>query len=276
MENYTVRDVESILGISRSVITGLMKAGFVAPSRGKRREYRFTFQDIVVLRTAQGLLSASIPPRKIIRSLKRLRETLPAELPLAGLSITAVGSEIVIREGRARRTVDSGQLLFDFEVVAAAEGTISVLSEGRPAPVKETLERDSAADWLDRGALLESTDPQQAQAAYRLAIKKDPCCVDAYMGLATLLSEAQKQADAEAVYRQAIANCPTEPTLHYNLATVLEDVNRVADALQAYEAALRLDPHFADAHFNAARLHESLGHTKQAIRHYSEYRRLQN
>lgn len=272
MENYTVRDVESILGISRSVISTLMKAGFVVPNRGKRREYRFTFQDIVILRTAQGLLSAKIPPRKIIRSLKRLRETLPAELPLAGLRITAVGSEIAISEGRSRRTVDSGQLLLDFEVVPAAEGTIIVLSEGKKAP----REDDSPMYWCQVGSLLESEDRERAQAAYRLAIQKDHCCVDAYVGLALLLSDAGRQPDAEAVYRQAIAHCPNEPTLHYNLATVLEDLNRIPDALSAYEAALRLDPAFADAHFNAARLHESLGHAKQAIRHYSEYRRLQN
>ena len=102
MNSYTVRDIESMLGISRAVIQGLVDAGFVSPTRGKRREYRFTFQDIIVLRAAQGLSSAKIPARKIVRSLQRLREALPVELPLTGLRIAAVGNEIVVKDGAAQ------------------------------------------------------------------------------------------------------------------------------------------------------------------------------
>ena len=273
-----MRDVESILGMPRSVITGLLKAGFVAPTRGARREYRFTFQDIVVLRTAQGLVSAKISPRKIVRSLKRLRETLPAELPFTGLRVTAVGSEIAVNDGRSRRNVDSGQLLLDFEVQTAAEGNIIVMSQAKEAtgqPSSKQEPHDLPQHWCELGLSLERTQPANAEAAYRTALQKDTCCVTAYVNLALLLSASGRQPDAVAVYRQAIVHCVNEPTLHYNLATVLEDLGRSADALAAYEAALRLDPAFADAHFNAARLYESLGHAQQAIRHYSEYRRLQ-
>src|SRR4051812_18229696 len=116
METFTLRSIESMLGISRAVIGSLVASGFVSPSRGKRNEYRFTFQDVVLLRTAYSLRQAQVPPRKILRSLKRLRETLPSEVPLSGLRISAVGSEVAVQEGAARRHVDSGQLLFDFEI----------------------------------------------------------------------------------------------------------------------------------------------------------------
>ena len=76
MTTYTLREIQAMLGISRSAISGLMAAGFVSPSRGKRREYRFTFQDVVMLRTAHSLREAHIPARKILRSLRRLRESL--------------------------------------------------------------------------------------------------------------------------------------------------------------------------------------------------------
>ena len=105
-----------MLGISRSAISSLMAAGFVSPSRGRRREYRFTFQDVVMLRTAHSLREAKIPGRKILRSLRRLRDTLPSELPLSGLRITAAGNELAVRAGDAQWQVDSGQLLLDFEV----------------------------------------------------------------------------------------------------------------------------------------------------------------
>jgi hypothetical protein len=77
MQTYTLRSIEAMLGIPRAVITRLIAAGFVTPSRGKRREYRFTFQDVVLLRTAYGLQAADIPARKILRSLQRLKATLP-------------------------------------------------------------------------------------------------------------------------------------------------------------------------------------------------------
>src|SRR5207344_1945193 len=111
METYSLRDLESMLGLSKAVLRGLIASGFVTPSRGPRREYRFTFQDVVLLRTAHGLQAARIPPRKILRSLRQLRATLPDELPLTGLRITAVGSEIAVRDGAAQWQVDSGQLL---------------------------------------------------------------------------------------------------------------------------------------------------------------------
>ena len=74
---YTIRAIQEMLGLSRSVITGLIASGFVAPSRGPRNEYRFTFQDVVLLRTASHLQAAEIAPRKILRSLSKLRASLP-------------------------------------------------------------------------------------------------------------------------------------------------------------------------------------------------------
>src|SRR6185436_9150244 len=112
-QTYTLSGIQSMLGLSRAVITGLVAAGFVTPTRGERREYRFSFQDVVLLRTAHRLQAAHIPARKILRSLQRLKATLPEELPLSGLRITAVGSEIAVREGATQWHAESGQLLMD-------------------------------------------------------------------------------------------------------------------------------------------------------------------
>src|SRR4051794_26367904 len=101
MQTYTLRGIQAMLGISRTVISHLIAAGFVTPTRGKRREYLFSFQDVVLLRTAVNLEAANIPARKILRSLQRLKATLPSELPLTGLRITAVGNEIAVKEGDA-------------------------------------------------------------------------------------------------------------------------------------------------------------------------------
>jgi tetratricopeptide (TPR) repeat protein len=265
MELYTLRGIQSMLGLSRSVLSGLIAAGFVTPARGPRREYRFTFQDVVLLRTAYSLQQASIAPRKILRSLRRLKATLPDELPLSGLRITAVGNEIAVSEGDTRWHVDSGQLLLDFEVKPARGAVTLKAKDDAPEPI----------DWFDRALELESDDRPAAEAAYRRAVAQAPDHVDAVLNLGVLLCEDGRCADAVALYRQALKRRPDEALLHFNLGVALEDLGRADDALASYDACLQLKPKLADAHYNAARLHEQRGDSRQAIRHYSEYRRLQ-
>lgn len=274
METFSLRDIQSMLGISRAVLSGLIASGFVTPTRGKQREYRFTFQDVVLLRTAHSLQAAQIPPRKIVRSLKQLRGTLPSELPLTGLRITAVGNEIAVKEGNAQWQVDSGQMLMDFEVVPAAKGSVSFLTRAPEVPAAAS-NGEQALDCFQRGIELEETDKAAAEQAYREAIRLAPDYVDPYLNLGVILCDAGRCGDAVALYLQAIERGPDEPLFHFNMAIALEDAGQVDEALASYERCMALSPDFADAHYNAARLHERLGHATKAIRHYSEYRRLQ-
>src|SRR4029077_17653055 len=79
---YGVRDVERLLRLPRSTIQSLVDAGFVTPARGPRKSWLFSFRDLIVLRTAQALAQAQIPPRRINRSLKELKRRLPDTMPL--------------------------------------------------------------------------------------------------------------------------------------------------------------------------------------------------
>ena len=269
-ETYTLRQIASRLGLSRSVITGLIDAGFVTPGRGPRGAYRFSFQDMVLLRAAQGLKAAQISPRRMLNSLRQLRVKLPGQMPLTGLRLAAVGNEVVVRSGGAPWQADSGQWLFDFEAggaetPAAAPAQVSTL---------RTALQASSVDWYERAVDLEATDRTRAEAAYRRAIDAAPTRADAYLNLGVLLGEAGQHAEAAVVYLHGIAHCPPEALLHFNLAVALEDGQDFEAAIEAYEHALALEPTMADAHFNLARLHDELGRERQAIRHYSAYRRL--
>ncbi|HEV2978284.1 MAG TPA: tetratricopeptide repeat protein [Casimicrobiaceae bacterium] len=286
---YTLREIQAMLGISRSAISSLMAAGFVSPGRGRRREYRFTFQDVVMLRTAHSLREAKIPGRKILRSLRRLRDTLPSELPLSGLRITAAGNELAVRTGDAQWQVDSGQLLLDFEVQPSG-ASVRVLSKPRPtsevvpasagrassdqAPDRAAGGQD-AMHWFAHGTRLEDDHPVEAEAAYRKALACEPAFVDAYLNLGCLLADAGRGVEAMRLYRTALGHCPEEPWLHFNLAIVLEDQGKPAEALICYERCLELSWDFSDAHYNAALLYERLGQTSKAIKHMSALRRLQ-
>ncbi|HVK31996.1 MAG TPA: hypothetical protein VM845_05775, partial [Burkholderiaceae bacterium] len=112
---YTLRRVQALLGLSRRIVAGLIAEGFVAPTRGPRNEWRFTFQDLMLLRTAHALQASKIPPRRVLRALARLKAALPQSLPLTGLRITAIGADVAVRDRNGQWQADSGQLLMDFD-----------------------------------------------------------------------------------------------------------------------------------------------------------------
>ena len=269
---YTIRSIQEMLGLSRGVIAGLVASGFVEPTRGPRHEYRFTFQDVVLLRTAVELQGAHIAPRKILRALRTLKATLPDELPLTGLRISAVGNDVTVRDGHTQWQAESGQLVMDFELAPVQGGSVTLLQR-KLAP--ETRASDDSETVFSQGEALEQSDRAAAEAAYRKVLALDPAHTGAYLNLGALLCESRRCSEAVALYDEALRRFPNEALLHFNRAVALEDKGRPADALAGYDTSLRLDPALADAHYNAARLHEQLGDAKKALRHLSAYRRLE-
>ena len=266
-EGYSLREAGKLLGLSRSILCGLIDAGFVAPSRGKRGEYRFQFSDLVVLRAAQGLSEAKIPPARILRSLRRLRAQLPEEVPLAGLRIEAVGDAVVVSEGEGQWQPDDGQYVFQFQV-AAPEGRLAFIGRQRPRPAA------AEGRWFERGVALETAHPAKACDAYRRAIAADPRHRDAYVNLGRLLHEGGELDEADAVYRDGIAHCGADGVLLFNLGVLQEDRGEANEAADSYRAALAVTPDLADAHFNLARLCQAMGREQEAVRHLSAFRKL--
>ena len=260
-----------MLGISRGVITRLIGAGFVAPQRGPRNEYLFTFRDVVLLRTAHGLQAARIAPRKILRSLEQLKANLPSEMPLTGLKITAIGGEVAVREVHGPRSAETGQYLIDFEVASPHESRVTDL---RRVPSEVQAASDSAQGWFDAAAGLEADAPAEAEAAYRQAILLQPEFPDAHLNLAALLCEREGYEEAVSVCSEALRHWPDMAELHFNQALALEELHRYREALGGYERSLELAPDFAQAHFNLARLCERSGNFQKALRHFNAYRRL--
>ena len=236
---YGVRDIERLLGMPTATLRALVEAGFVKPAVGPRRAALFSFQDLIVLRAAQGLVAANISRRRILASLRELRRQLPESMPLSGLSITAEGDRVVVREGAKRWQAESGQYLLGFDVQAVVENIGAAAAFAAAAPAMQS-----------------------------------PASLEEQMDTALALHEAGRHADAEAAYREAIAAYGEDPSLMYNLALLLEDVGRDAEAAAAYETALRGDADFADAHYNVALLYEKMGRGQEAIRHISRYRKL--
>jgi tetratricopeptide (TPR) repeat protein len=268
VNEYSIRDVQRTLGLSRSMILGLVESRYVTPKIGPRRAYRFTFSDLVVMRTAQELIAAKVPARRVSHALKRLRKQLPEDIPFGGLRIRAAGDRIVVQEGAKQWDAGSGQYLLDLSV-NLDDRKLCVLPTARP-------QSGSAEQWFARACAMEDEGNAGALAAYERAIEADPSFADAYVNLGRLLHLQHRLGEAEAVYRRGMSRCQSDALLRYNLGVLLDEMGRRPAALQVYREALALQEDFADCHYNIALLYEASGHTRAALRHLNAYRRLQS
>jgi tetratricopeptide (TPR) repeat protein len=264
---YTLKRVQDLIGLTPTVVRALVTNGFVTPSRGPRNELRFTFQDLLLMKTAEGLRKARVPTRRIVASLDSLRASLPADVPLTGLRITSAGTDVAVREATGVREATTGQLLLDFEVQFSSDAVVHV-ADRLPAPARP------APDWFELGQELEGSDVARAEQAYRNALAQQPEHVDALVNLGALLCEAQRCEEAVSLYEDAVAQGIANALLHFNRAVALEDLDEPARAMRSYEAALDLDPTMADAHYNLGLLLEGAGDGQGALRHFSAFRRL--
>src|SRR5437868_6959477 len=151
VRGYSTREVAKILGLSEGQVRSYVRAGFLSPERGPRRELRFSFQHLVFLRTAKGLMSARLPPRRIRSALRKLRDRLPEGRSLTNVHVSVEGSRIVVEDGSGRWQPESGQILFDFEVAELAR-KVAPLARRAFADVRREEGEGrlvSADEWYD-------------------------------------------------------------------------------------------------------------------------------
>ena len=275
MTHFTTRDAAKVLDLPEQQIRSCVRAGFLSPNRGPGRQFRFTFQDLLLLKTTKGLLDSRVPLKRIRRMLASLKRQLPDDQHLTSLTIYADGNRIVAWNGTARWQPDSGQFLFNFDVQAVAEhvalpraAAVTQTPTAAPAPAL------TAQEWFQLAGELEGSSPEEAQQAYHQALELDPTLADAHVNLGCLYQEAKKPVQAEAHYRAAIELASTDPIPHFNLAALLDELGRTGEAIQAYRQAIDRDPDCADAHYNLGLLYESLGKRSEAIRHLHKARAL--
>jgi tetratricopeptide (TPR) repeat protein len=222
VHQYGVREVEKLLRLPRSTIRALVDAGFVTPERGPRNSLRFSFQDLIVLRTAQALAAAQVPAKRINRSLKELRRNLPDAMPLSGLSVGAVGDRVVVKEGANRWQAESGQYLLAFEGDPEA-GMLKVMARETPALEDQV---DRGYDLHQGGKLVE------AETVYRQALEAhgpDPLLL---YNLGVLLEDLGRKNEALEVYRAALHADPAMADCHYNLALLCEGLGKLQEAIR--------------------------------------------
>ena len=250
----------------------LARAGLCRPARNGR-SYAFSFQDLVVLRAAEGLFRRKVPAARVQRALSALIRELPEDRPISGLRIYADGRNVAVSDGAAAWLPESGQTVLNFDVDELADRVEELGSAGpeEPRPVDAAAR---AQQQFQRALDTQDADPEAAAAAYQRALELDPDLIEAYVNLGRLAHQAGDAQEAARVYTLALERSPDDAILHFNLALALEDSRGAGPAAHHYECALRLDPDFADAHYNLAGLCEQLGRKADALRHYHAYKKL--
>ncbi len=269
MSGYTTQDVAKMIGVSSGRLRAYLRAGVLAPERGARGELRFSFQDLLLLRKAEGLVKQRIPAHRVTRALRLLRDRLPDTHPLTGVKLGADGESVVVHEGSSRWQVESGQMLLSFEPEAPSgeEAPLTMLRARAPAPAGDELAPPSVDEMYEIGCTIDEADPAQAEASYRQVLMQAPEHADAHINLGRILHERGDLAAAEAHYRRALTIRADDATALFNLGVVLEDQGMNDAALEAYAKAIEADGRNADAHYNAARLYDLAGDYTSALRH---------
>jgi tetratricopeptide (TPR) repeat protein len=270
---YSTREVADLAGLPATRVRRWARAGLVTPTKDGRGRWRYSFQDLAVLRAAGKLLDASVSVKRVTRTLGLLREQLPAGRPLSAVRILVLGQRVVVRDRLSTWEPESGQRALDFDVRAMAQQVAPQLLR-RPDPELER-QGETAEDLYQAALDLELAGRgEEAREAYEAVLRQDPKLVAARINLGRLLHAAGRLDEAATLYRAALEQEPSSTVAAFNLAVALEDQGRDADAADAYRTVLAIDEGYADAHYNLSRLLEAQGDTRGALRHLSRFRRL--
>jgi tetratricopeptide (TPR) repeat protein len=273
---YSVREAIAVLEISIARLRSYLRSGLVVPTRDERGQIRLSFQDLVFLRKAEGLVAQRIPPRRVHIALRALAERLPDGAALARLRLFGEGKEVVVDDGSLRWQAWSGQTLFDFGQPSANQPGASVTPLAQKRTARDTpLDPPFTINELYiRACAMEGTSPEEAQAAYRSILQREPAFADAHVNLGRMLHDSGDVYAALVHYRAALSIRPHDATAAFNVGVALEDLGASADAITAYRQAIETDAANPDAHYNLARLLEQSGNPDLAVRHLLLYRQL--
>ncbi|MED5347210.1 MAG: MerR family transcriptional regulator [Pseudomonadota bacterium] len=268
MSGYSTQQVADLIGIKPDRIRHYVRRKLLRPARSERGHYRFSFQDVVLLRTAKGMTDAAISIRQTNRALAKLQTDLKSVSSLSSVRIYAHGNAVVVREDDNVWEVESGQMTIDFGIQALAADVAQLARDsaggGKPP---EQLDSD---EWYNLGLDLEEVDPEQAPHAYKQAVRLDPENADAHVNLGRLYQLAGDLRLAKHHYECALAVRVDHELANYNLGTIFDELEQRERAADFYQRA----PAVPDAHYNLARIRELEGDELNAKRHLRQYQRL--
>lgn len=123
-------------------------------------------------------------------------------------------------------------------------------------------------------AMFRAGQADEALAACREAVARQPACAAAHHLLAAIEMQRGNPATALAHAERAVEIDPQHWTHHNTLGCVLNELENSQQALECYRRGLRIAPHKAELHNNLARAQSDLGADQDAEASYREALRI--
>ena len=111
---YSAAELCRILHLTPPQLRACLRAALLPRSHDKA-PCAYTFQDLIMLRTAKGLTDAGVPVAQIRKVLEGLQRQLGEGQAMTSLKIYASGKRVVVWDGASRWQPDSGQFLLNFD-----------------------------------------------------------------------------------------------------------------------------------------------------------------
>lgn len=267
---YSRREVCRLFGYSEARLRYWDRTRFIEPSGNFAGRRYYTFQDLISLKAAKGLIDDGIPMRRVRRTVEALRASLPRLCrPLSQMRIVSDGNEVVVRAPEGSFEALTGQGVLDFHVDSFREEVVRVLRPQQPQPA---VQRAAYTHYLD-GCRLDENEETLAQAAqaYLEALRLDPTMANAMTNLGNVRYRMGDIAEAKRWYHQALRLDAGQSEAWYNLGYLHFELGELQSALESFQRAVQADPGFANAHFNLAMTLEELSRKREASTHWNIY-----
>jgi tetratricopeptide (TPR) repeat protein len=260
-QTFSTRAAARILAVPPERIRYWVRRQFINPTALRGRNFRFAFNDLILMRLAKELLPTRRHLEPIQRCFARVRNLIGATRPVSSFKLENLDGRIVVREGAMCFEAETGQLVFDFE--------------GRTkGKVEEGFGAARARERFEEARRLAEEDPLKALTIYSDVVNREPANFDAHMRLAALLEHESDDKGAMRHYLGAAAIMPASAEVHFKLGLLYRRTAANDAAIRSLNRAIECDPTMVEAHRNLAEVFDQMGRKRDAIKHMSAIHRL--
>ncbi|MGH7863811.1 MAG: tetratricopeptide repeat protein [Candidatus Binataceae bacterium] len=259
---FTTRAAARILAVPPERIRYWIRRRLISPAMKRGRNFRFAFNDLLVMRLAKDLLPKRHHIDPVRRCIARAQEIAAPDRPVSSLRLSNLDGRIVIRDGRAAFEVDTGQMLIDFE------------PERPPAAVDDRFGPARARERFDEARRIAEEDPLKALSVYSALIGREPQNFEGHLRLAALLDSEGDLSGSLRHLLGAAAIAPANADVHFKLGLLYRQRSEPDHAIRSFHRAIECDPTHVEAHRNLADLYNDAGRKRDAQKHLTAIHRL--
>jgi DNA-binding transcriptional MerR regulator len=259
---FSTRAAARILAVSPYRIRYWVKRRLILPAAQSGRNYRFAFNDLIVMRVAKELLTRRRHLEGVQRCFDRARAMLEPGRPVTALKLVNDDGQIVVSGAGLLIEAESGQLQLDFRARRAA------------GKVEDSFGPARARERFEEARRIAERDPLRALTIYSELVGREPGNFEAHMRLAAML---EREGDLRGALRHLLGAAtivPASAEVHMKLGALYRRQDEDQPALRSFLRALECDPTLVEAHRNVAELYGAAGRRRDAQKHLNAIHRL--